>query len=65
MALNSQGGKVPQNTKESHAQSQSCTGQGRICRPEEGAEMVVWLASERASFATGGFYSIDGGYLAH
>lgn len=38
---------------------------GRLGRPEEVAEMVVWLASERASFATGGFYPIDGGYLAH
>ena len=38
---------------------------GRLGRPEEVVEMVVGLASERASFATGGFYPIDGGYLAH
>ena len=37
---------------------------GRIGRPEEVAELVAWLASDRASFATGGYYPIDGGYLA-
>ncbi len=38
---------------------------GRLGRAEEVAEMIVWLASDRASFATGGFYPVDGGYLAH
>jgi NAD(P)-dependent dehydrogenase (short-subunit alcohol dehydrogenase family) len=38
---------------------------GRLGRAEEVAELVAWLASDRASFATGGFYPIDGGYLAH
>jgi NAD(P)-dependent dehydrogenase (short-subunit alcohol dehydrogenase family) len=38
---------------------------GRLGRPEEVAELIVWLASDRASFATGSFYPIDGGYLAH
>ena len=37
---------------------------GRIARPEEIAAMVIWLASPAASFATGGYYPIDGGYLA-
>lgn len=37
---------------------------GRIGRPEEVAELVVWLSSERASFVTGAYYPIDGGYLA-
>lgn len=37
---------------------------GRLGAPEEVAELVAWLASARASFATGGFYPIDGGYLA-
>jgi hypothetical protein len=28
------------------------------------AELVVWLSSGKASFATGAYYPIDGGYLA-
>jgi NAD(P)-dependent dehydrogenase (short-subunit alcohol dehydrogenase family) len=37
---------------------------GRLGRPEEVAELVVWLSSDRASFVTGAYYPIDGGYLA-
>jgi NAD(P)-dependent dehydrogenase (short-subunit alcohol dehydrogenase family) len=37
---------------------------GRLGRAEEVAELVVWLASDRASFVTGSFYPVDGGYLA-
>lgn len=36
----------------------------RLGRPEEIAEMVVWLLSDRASFVTGAYYPVDGGYLA-
>jgi NAD(P)-dependent dehydrogenase (short-subunit alcohol dehydrogenase family) len=37
---------------------------GRLGKPEEVAELVVWLSSSQASFVTGSYYSIDGGYLA-
>ena len=37
---------------------------GCLGLPEEVAELVVWLASSRASFVTGGYYPVDGGYLA-
>ena len=37
---------------------------GRIGTPEEVASLVAWLASDAASFATGTYYPIDGGYLA-
>lgn len=36
----------------------------RLGKPEEVAELVAWLASDAASFATGAYYAIDGGYLA-
>lgn len=36
----------------------------RLGQPEEIAEMVVWLCSDRASFVTGSAYTVDGGYHA-
>lgn len=36
----------------------------RMGEPEEIAEMVAWLCSERASFVTGACYNVDGGYMA-
>lgn len=37
---------------------------GRIGRPQEVAELIVWLCSPRASFVTGTNIPIDGGYVA-
>src|SRR5271154_245244 len=37
---------------------------GRMGDPEEIAEMVVWLCSDRASYVTGAAYNVDGGWMA-
>ncbi|MFD2571179.1 SDR family NAD(P)-dependent oxidoreductase [Spirosoma soli] len=37
---------------------------GRLGKAEEVAELVLWLSSDKASFVTGSYYPIDGGYLA-
>lgn len=37
---------------------------GRLGQPQEIAELVIWLSSDKASFVTGNYYAADGGYLA-
>ncbi|MDZ4747223.1 MAG: glucose 1-dehydrogenase [Saprospiraceae bacterium] len=37
---------------------------GRLGESEEVAELVLWLSSSKASFVTGSYYPVDGGYLA-
>jgi NAD(P)-dependent dehydrogenase (short-subunit alcohol dehydrogenase family) len=37
---------------------------GRVGRPEEVANIVLFLASDEASFCTGGAYRVDGGLLS-
>jgi NAD(P)-dependent dehydrogenase (short-subunit alcohol dehydrogenase family) len=37
---------------------------GRLGKPEEVSELVIWLSSDKASFVTGSYYPVDGGYLA-
>lgn len=36
----------------------------RLGTAMEVAELIMWLASDRASFVTGSYYAVDGGYLA-
>jgi NAD(P)-dependent dehydrogenase (short-subunit alcohol dehydrogenase family) len=36
----------------------------RMGNPEEIAEMVVWLSSDRASYVSGAAYNVDGGWMA-
>ena len=37
---------------------------GRMGNPEEVAELIYWLGSDKSSFVTGSYYPVDGGYLA-
>lgn len=37
---------------------------GRLGEANEVAELALWLISDKASFVTGAYYAVDGGYLA-
>ncbi|MDR6854933.1 glucose 1-dehydrogenase [Variovorax guangxiensis] len=37
---------------------------GRLGQPEEVAELVVWLLSDRARYVTGSLQGVDGGFMA-
>ena len=49
---------------EVHRYVVSCHPIGRLGRPTEIAEAVVWMCSDRASFMTGQSLVLDGGFLA-
>lgn len=38
---------------------------GRLGKAEEVASLITYLASDQASFCTGSYYPVNGGYLAH
>lgn len=59
LAEQSTGGKMT-----SHEMMDQLHPIGRIGRPEEVAELIVWLCSDRASFVTGTNVPVDGGYVA-
>jgi NAD(P)-dependent dehydrogenase (short-subunit alcohol dehydrogenase family) len=50
--------------KQTYEQLVSLHPIGRLGEPEEVANLVVWLCSDKASFITGAYYPVDGGYLA-
>lgn len=37
---------------------------GRLGTPEEVAELVIFLSTDKSSFITGNYFAVDGGYLA-
>ena len=50
--------------KQAHDITTSGIPAARVGRPEEIADMAVWLCSARASYANGSCFAVDGGYLA-
>lgn len=51
-------------SKQAHAMEAQEQPLGRIGLPHEVAHLIYFLCSDKASFITGGVYSIDGGYTA-
>ena len=47
-----------------HQAEESLQPLGRLGQPEEVAELVLFLASDKAKFITGSLQVIDGGYTA-
>jgi len=51
-------------SKEQMEQIAKLHPQGRLGKPDEIAELALWLSSEKSSFVNGAYYTIDGGYVA-
>jgi NAD(P)-dependent dehydrogenase (short-subunit alcohol dehydrogenase family) len=56
--------RITNGDQEAHAQFAALQPVGRMGKPEEVAEAVVWLCSDAASFVTGHGMAVDGGYIA-
>lgn len=56
--------KSGRNKDEVHKEEGDLQPLGRIAQPKEIADLVCFLASDKASFITGSLYAIDGGYTA-
>jgi NAD(P)-dependent dehydrogenase (short-subunit alcohol dehydrogenase family) len=56
--------RVTGKNKEVEKQYESMEPVGRMGKPEEVAEAVVWLCSDAASFITGHAMPVDGGWIA-
>jgi len=52
------------NKEEVHREEEALQPLGRLGQPEEVAELVLFLASDKAKFITGSLQVIDGGYTA-
>jgi NAD(P)-dependent dehydrogenase (short-subunit alcohol dehydrogenase family) len=52
------------NLPEAQAQITATEPVGRLGRPEEVAQLALFLASDRSSFLTGAVIPVDGGYVA-
>jgi NAD(P)-dependent dehydrogenase (short-subunit alcohol dehydrogenase family) len=52
------------NIEQRRSGLEAVTPMGRLGTPEEIAELVVWLCSDRASYVTGAAYAADGGYTS-
>lgn len=61
--LDSLAEQATDGTQTSHEMMAGLHPMGRIGRPEEVANLIVWLCSDQASFVTGAHVPVDGGYV--